>query len=219
MNRLVITGAQSGIGAATARKWAGTAIKTQCDVTDSRAFQKELRSQDFDILVNNAGVGHAGFNNWEQTLAVNLGAVIAGTQTAISLFRERRKPGCIVNVASLAGLVPAPFSPAYCATKAGVVFFVRSLALDRKLKEDGISVHALCPSFADTPLVSRIMEPQQDEDSRRAAKFIGKAIDAQGGNMHVDVVADALLRIIDDAQSGVASPIATITPDGFVYTP
>jgi NAD(P)-dependent dehydrogenase (short-subunit alcohol dehydrogenase family) len=62
------------------------------------------------------------------------------------------EPGsAIVATASLAGLVPLPLDPVYTMTKHAVVGFVRSVA--PQLAERGITINALCPGFADTPIV------------------------------------------------------------------
>ena len=54
--------------------------------------------------------------------------------------------GVVVNVASLAGLMPLPVAPVYAATKAGVVNFSRSL--EHVAKTHGVRVNCLCPGFA-----------------------------------------------------------------------
>jgi NAD(P)-dependent dehydrogenase (short-subunit alcohol dehydrogenase family) len=62
------------------------------------------------------------------------------------------EPGStIVATASLAGLVAMPLDPVYTLTKHAVVGFVRAVA--PQLTERGITINALCPGFADTPIV------------------------------------------------------------------
>jgi NAD(P)-dependent dehydrogenase (short-subunit alcohol dehydrogenase family) len=62
-------------------------------------------------------------------------------------------PGsAIVATASLAGLVPMALDPVYTLTKHAVVGFVRAVA--PQLAERGITINALCPGYADTPIVS-----------------------------------------------------------------
>ncbi|MCK6552976.1 SDR family oxidoreductase [Candidatus Binatia bacterium] len=110
-----------------------------------------------DIMVNNAGGG--GPNSvlsvgnpftrveqagWDDQLTTNLRTTFAGCKAAIPHL-ERRGGGSIVNIASIAGLVPNPAIPAYGAAKAGVIHVTRSLGLE--LGPKNIRVNAICPGF------------------------------------------------------------------------
>jgi NAD(P)-dependent dehydrogenase (short-subunit alcohol dehydrogenase family) len=57
---------------------------------------------------------------WRKVMDVNLTAVIHGTRLAMTYFTENKKPGVIVNTASLGGLYAMPFSPIYASAKHGV---------------------------------------------------------------------------------------------------
>ncbi len=109
-----------------------------------------------DLLFNNAGVAVAGeahacsLDDWRHVLDVNLNGVVHGVAAAYPRMVERRR-GHIVNTASLAGLIPAPWLAAYAAAKHAVVGL--SAALRAEGRAHGVRVSAVCPGFIATPLV------------------------------------------------------------------
>jgi len=155
-----------------------------------------------DILHNNAGI-NAGWprfpeaprERWDKTVAVNLWAVIAGTDAAVPAMR-RRGGGVIVNTASLAGLIAYDQDPIYAATKHGVVGLTRALAF---LKDEAnIRVNCVCPSFVDTPLPRRRLESMTGEERAR-----WEGVLARIPMIPPSEVADAVLAIVrDDSMAG-----------------
>jgi NAD(P)-dependent dehydrogenase (short-subunit alcohol dehydrogenase family) len=110
-----------------------------------------------DFLVNNAGGGNrkastaygppftrVSQEGWDEQMVLNLRTTFASIKTAIPHLKQREQ-GVIVNIASIAGLVPSPTMPAYAAAKAGVISLTRTLALE--LAHDDIRVHAICPGL------------------------------------------------------------------------
>jgi Short-chain alcohol dehydrogenase of unknown specificity len=112
-----------------------------------------------DVVALNAGISspsRSGLDpldeQWYRTIVgVNLDGVAFGVAAALPALR-RSGGGSIVATASLAGLVPMPADPFYTMTKTAVVGLVRALA--EPLAADSIRINALCPGFADTPLVA-----------------------------------------------------------------
>jgi NAD(P)-dependent dehydrogenase (short-subunit alcohol dehydrogenase family) len=113
-----------------------------------------------DCFVNNAGgarpdrpegLGGAGNpftritqDGWDEQVQTNLRTAFAGCKAAIPHL-QRRGGGTIVNIASIAGLMPMVSMPAYGAAKAGVVSLTRSLALELGPRQ--IRVNAICPGL------------------------------------------------------------------------
>jgi NAD(P)-dependent dehydrogenase (short-subunit alcohol dehydrogenase family) len=135
-------------------------IGVAADVTEetdaTRAIDEiAARFGGVDILVNNAGGGRGieGLGNpftritqqgWDEQLATNLRTTFVASKAAVRHL-EARGGGSIVNIASIAGLVPAVPIPAYGAAKAGVIAFTRTLALELGPKD--IRVNAICPGY------------------------------------------------------------------------
>jgi NAD(P)-dependent dehydrogenase (short-subunit alcohol dehydrogenase family) len=109
-----------------------------------------------DIMVNNAGIGLGGpaqempLSHWQRVLDVNLSGVMHGV-VAVYPHMVAAGRGRIVNIASLAGLVPAPYLVAYSAAKHGVVGL--SLSLAAEAAGTGVEVTCVCPGFTDTPIL------------------------------------------------------------------
>jgi NAD(P)-dependent dehydrogenase (short-subunit alcohol dehydrogenase family) len=93
--------------------------------------------------------------------------------------------GSIVATASLAGLTPTPFDPAYTATKHAVVGWVRAAA--PALEAHAIRLNALCPGFVDTPLVQAELRGRLDVPL-----------------IEPSFVAEAALRVAQDDETGRA---------------
>lgn len=100
-----------------------------------------------DVVVNNAGIGclaetpDLSDEVWDRVFALNISAVFHVCRAAIPIMR--RQGGAIVNIASISGLVGDYGFSAYNASKAALINYTRTLALD--CARDGIRVNALCP--------------------------------------------------------------------------
>ena len=111
-----------------------------------------------DLLINNAGMGdHGPFveSEWERVSSMLQVNVDALTYLTFRILRAMRKAGngAILNVGSVAGLLPLPNTAVYAATKAYVISF--SEGIRAELRSSNISVTALCPGPVETEFLSR----------------------------------------------------------------
>ena len=154
----------------------------QADVSNEddcrRVVDEHVRQHDgLDVLVNSAGVGVAGLigetqtKHWDLQQSVNLRGAFLVTREALPHLRERR--GHVVNLASIAGTVPAPGLAAYGAAKAALIALTRTLV--REESESGVRATALCPGFVDTPMAewsgipgSEMIQPEDCAEIVRA---------------------------------------------------
>ncbi|MCQ4269557.1 SDR family oxidoreductase [Pseudomonas kuykendallii] len=148
------------------REAGGDGFTQRCDVRDYSqltAFAQacEERLEGIDIIVNNAGVASGGFfselslEDWEWQISINLMGVVKGCKAFLPLLE--RSQGRIVNIASMAALMQGPAMSNYNVAKAGVVALSESLLIE--LKQQGIGVHVVCPSFFQTNLLDSFRGP------------------------------------------------------------
>lgn len=112
-----------------------------------------------DVMFNNAGIegdqaptADAALDNWERVMGINLRGVFLGCKYGIQAML-RTGGGSIINTASVAGLVGFAGSPAYAASKGGVVQLTRTAALEYATQ--GVRVNCVCPGIIDTPMAQR----------------------------------------------------------------
>lgn len=175
MTTVLITGASSGYGLETARRFlteGWTVIATMrtprkgllpssdrlrilpLDVTKPESVESAIEaSGPIDVLVNNAGIGVVGafeptpMATVREVFETNTFGVMAMTQAVIPQFRARRS-GVVVNVTSSVTLARMPLAAAYTASKAAIDGFTGSLAFE--LESFGIRVKLVQPGYAPT---------------------------------------------------------------------
>jgi meso-butanediol dehydrogenase / (S,S)-butanediol dehydrogenase / diacetyl reductase len=188
---VVITGAASGIGHATAELFrdAGDIVfgldiqasvpegvtYVECNVGDRASVDAAIAACGvhgrIDVLANVAGIVQFGrFEQieeaeWDRVHAVDLKGPFMMMQAAMPYLKACG--GNIVNVSSVAGNVAQPYATAYAAAKGGLTMLTKALALE--LSPDNIRVNAICPGTVDTPIVSHVASIFPDDLDPRVA--------------------------------------------------
>jgi 3-oxoacyl-[acyl-carrier protein] reductase len=116
------------------------------------------------LLVNNAGITRDGLllrmkiEDWQQVIDTDLTGVYRTSRACLRGMMKARR-GRIVNIGSVVGLMGNPGQANYCAAKAGLVGFTRSLA--REVGSRGITVNAVAPGFIATDMTAALSEEQR----------------------------------------------------------
>lgn len=168
-----------------------------------------------DILVNNAGIGGPSArlheidpDDFDRVLDVNLRGTFLCSKFALPYFLAKRD-GRIINIASTYGLVAAPKSAAYCATKAGIIHLTRQLAVD--YGPDQIRVNAICPGYIDTSLGRRaaLLTPQEVVDAS-ARREKAASMQPLGRQAQPSEVANVAVFLAGDGASFMTGSIVTV---------
>ena len=150
----------------------GDAIFTQVDVTRASDLEKAVKTAvdkygKLNIMFNNAGTPGPGKliadlteEEWNRVLAVNLTGVFLGTKYAIPEMLKGGG-GVIINVSSVAALMPRRYAGSYAAAKAGVIQLTRVTALEYARKN--IRVNCILPGPIDTPFFSKVAGGDPDK--------------------------------------------------------
>jgi NAD(P)-dependent dehydrogenase (short-subunit alcohol dehydrogenase family) len=202
---VIVTGAGSGLGRASALRLASEGAKTACldlaleaaqqtvnditaaggsarpyqvDVSDPNSVRRAVEVAVKDLgrpttLVNSAGIGkfanahEMAFEDWSRIIAVNLTGSFLCSQAVLPHMIDQG--GCIINVASNAGLMGQPYSAAYCASKGGVVQLTRALA-DEYIRRK-VRVNCVAPGGMATPLQKAFHQLPAGADGTLIAKL------------------------------------------------
>ncbi len=142
------------------RDTGGAALEHPFDVSSEAAWTNlmdRLMAEwgRLDVCVNSAGVALARpivaleFSDWRRVLAVNLDGTFLGTRQALRVMQSGRG-GCILNLASQAGIDPYAGNTAYGTSKAAIRFFTRIAALETAPHR--VRIHSLSPGAVATPM-------------------------------------------------------------------
>jgi len=149
----------------------GLAQVVECDVREDEACRLAVAAAlrawgRVDILVNNVGIGDpAGtavdvdLQAWDEGLRVNVTSMMLMARHAIPAMR-RAGGGAIVNIASVAGLKPAPMIGMYGASKSAVIHVTQELSLELA---PAVRVNAVAPAVVKTRFANALYEGREEE--------------------------------------------------------
>jgi NAD(P)-dependent dehydrogenase (short-subunit alcohol dehydrogenase family) len=216
----VITGAASGIGAETARLFAGEGAKVvgvdispgapgdlaiEADVTDEQQVRDlYARARDelgrIDVLFNNAGINptddasvlETSVDAWQRVQDTNLRSVFLCCKHGIPHLLDGGG-GSVINTASFVAVMGAAVSQiSYTASKGGVVSLSRELGVE--FARRGVRVNALCPGPVNTPLLQELFANDPEKAARRLVHLpMGRFAEA------IEVANAALFLASDDS--------------------
>lgn len=118
-----------------------------------------------DILVNNAGITRDGLfvrmsdEDWDKVLEVNLGSAFRLTRE-LTHPMMRRRYGRIINITSIVGVTGNPGQANYCASKAGMIGFSKSLA--QEIASRNVTVNCVAPGFIESAMTGKLNDKQKE---------------------------------------------------------
>jgi NAD(P)-dependent dehydrogenase (short-subunit alcohol dehydrogenase family) len=225
--RALVTGAAGGVGRSTVdllreegAEVVGVDLRESdgvrpCDVSDPASVTAAVAAAvaelgGLDVLVNVAGIDQfrrfedLDVETWNRHLAVNLTGPMLMSHAALPHLRASR--GNIVTIASIAGLRAQPYQAAYCASKAGVVMLMKSLALE--LHADGVRANTVCPGGVATDLP--MAAAAEHTDSQLDWGLLTETAGGRYGFMPPRDIADAVAYLASDAAASVTGAVLSV---------
>ena len=134
-----------------------------CNLVDYKeteaSINKLIEEMPIDVLINNAGITmdssflKMDFDQWFEVINTNLIGLFSFTQ-AVSRQMSIRGSGNIINISSVNALKGQFGQTNYSSSKAGIIGFTKSLALELAAK--GVRVNAICPGYTNTSMISKV---------------------------------------------------------------
>jgi NAD(P)-dependent dehydrogenase (short-subunit alcohol dehydrogenase family) len=186
--RVLIADVNDAAGEALAARLGEAAVFRRTDVSSREDVQALVdfaiaRFGGLHIMFNNAGISGAQYprflddelQDFQRVIGINLFGVMVGSQCA-ARHMAKNGGGVILNNASIAGVLPGQALMTYRATKAALIMFSKSIAID--FAEYGIRVNCLAPGHIRTPLTSFAPPGISAQTAERVKQAVGAAFDS-----------------------------------------
>ena len=160
-----------------------------CDVTNLANVQEIVnkildKHKSIDILVNNAGITKDNLllrmseSDWDEVISINLKGVFNCTKVVTKVMLKAQK-GKVVNLASIIGIRGNAGQANYSASKAGIIGFTKSVALE--FASRGINVNAIAPGYIETDMTAQMQDNARQKILKSIPlKKLGQAADVAG---------------------------------------
>jgi 3-oxoacyl-[acyl-carrier protein] reductase len=167
--RVVLSGTREAVLQEVAATLKGESAIAVCNLADPAAVdalvgQAEAALGPLDILVANAGITRDKLliqmkeEDWSDVINVNLGSYFRLAKTAVRGMMKRRH-GRIIAITSIVGVTGNPGQANYCASKAGMIGFTKSLA--QEVASRSITANTIAPGFIESPMTDVLPEAQK----------------------------------------------------------
>ena len=169
--KLVLSGTREAVLEEVCESLHGEAAIVTCNLreresVDGLVARSEAALGPVDILVANAGITRDGLlmrmkdEDWNDVLDVNLSAYFRQARAALRGMMKRRH-GRIIAITSIVGVTGNPGQANYCASKAGMIGFTKSLA--QEVASRGITANCVAPGFIESPMTDALDAAQKDQ--------------------------------------------------------
>ena len=167
--KVVLSGTREGVLNEVAATLPGESAVVTCNLSDTEAVDGLAAKAEevvgpLDILVANAGITRDKLlmqmkdDDWNSVIDINLGSYYRLTKSVVRGMMKRRH-GRIIGITSVVGVTGNPGQTNYCASKAGMIGFTKSLA--QEVASRGITANAIAPGFIESPMTDVLPEAQK----------------------------------------------------------
>ncbi len=167
--RVAVSGTREAVLQEVLSGLPGDGAVVPCNLSDTAQVDGLVKAAEeavgpLDILVANAGITRDGLlmrmkdEDWNDVLNVNLGSYFRLTKSCLRGMMKRRH-GRIIGITSIVGVTGNPGQANYCASKAGMIGFTKSLA--QEVASRGITANTIAPGFIESPMTDVLPEAQK----------------------------------------------------------
>jgi 3-oxoacyl-[acyl-carrier protein] reductase len=168
--KVALSGTRENVLEEVAATLKGESAIVTCNLSDAEAVdglvgRAEAAIGPLDILVANAGITRDKLliqmkdEDWNDVLQVNLGSYFRLTKSAVRGMMKRRY-GRIIGITSIVGVTGNPGQTNYCASKAGMIGFTKSIA--QEVASRGITANTIAPGFIESPMTDGLPEAHKE---------------------------------------------------------